>query len=170
MTYHSLGMQLWSILGHYFLCVEGKTVDRRWKRTKKHTTACKLLDFLSAKQKNISHIQLWLLNLIQKYYRGVCYGNCHYLYPCAPSVSLYEHISTTWFKLLPPCISFPLTSDPAASTLQRVFSVTIWISLSPCIAILNPKSLHHQSPGLGLLLFPDTSNLLITFSHHFSLS
>lgn len=60
-------------------------------------------------------------------------------------------------------IPFPPTSDPAASTLHSLFSVTIWIFLSPCAAILNPKTLHHQSPGLGLLLFPDISTFSLPF-------
>lgn len=43
-----------------------------------------------------------------------------------------------------------------------LFSVTFWVSLSPCAAILSPKTLHHQSPGLRLLLFPNISTLSLS--------
>lgn len=99
---------------------------------------------------------------------GVCVMAIAIISTPVHPVSLYMHMplhpyAPLWFKLLPLCLSFPSTSDPAASTLHSLFSVTIWISLSPCVAILNPKTLHHQSPGLGLLLSPDTSTFSLPF-------
>lgn len=97
------------------------------------------------------------------------YGNCHYLYPCAPSVSLHARASTPLrFTLIQAPAFLPFLFPPhQTQQLQPftvyLFSVTIWISLSPCVAILNPKTLHHQSPGLGLLLFPDTSTFSLPF-------
>lgn len=159
------------MLGYYFLRVESKRVDKRRKRTKKHITTSKLLDFFSRKQKNIfSHTAmtpefnlevlqgcvLWQLPLPLP----LC-TQCLFTDTCLYTLVLL------WFKLLPLCISLPHTSDPAASTLHSLFSATIWISLSPCVAILNPKTLHHQSPGLGLLLFPDTSRFSLPFHPNF---
>lgn len=166
MTYHCLGMQQQSMLGHYFLCVEIKT-DKIRKRTKKYTTTCKFLDFmLSAKQKNISSHTTMSPELNLEVLQGCVLWQLPLSLPLC--MSLYMHMplhpcAPLWFKLLPLCISFPRTPDPAASILHSLFSVTIWISLSPCAAILNPKTLHHQSPGLGLPLFPDTSTFSLPF-------
>lgn len=83
---------------------------------------------------------------------------CLFICTCLYSLMLHSASSSCLSAFL-----FPLTSDPAASTLHSLFSVTIWISLSPCVALLKPKTLHHQSPGLGLLLFPDTSTFSLPF-------
>lgn len=157
------------MLGHCFLCLESKIVDKRQKRTKTHTTTCKLLDFLSAKQKNIfSHTALspefnlevlkgcalWQLPLSL----SLC-TQCLFTHTCLYILVLHSDSSSCLSVFLFP----PHQTQQSQPFTVYLFSVTIWISLSCCVAILNPKTLHHQSPGLGLLLFPDTSTFSLPF-------
>lgn len=122
------------MLGHCFLCIESKTVDKRQKRTKKHTTTCKLLDFFSAKQKNIfSHTAMTPeLNL------GVLKGcalwqlplslplctQCLFTCTCLYTLVLHSDSSSCLSAF-----SFPPTSDPAASTLHSLFILCYHLDL-----------------------------------------
>lgn len=157
------------MLGHYFLCVESKTVDKKSEEDQEIHYNLEISE-LPDPSKTEKHI------LTYSYASWIEFRSTTGVYVMAiaiisisvHSVSLYMHMpllpyAPLCFKLLPLRISFSLTSDPAASTLHSLFSVTIWISLSPCVAILKPKTLHHQSPGLGLLLFPDTSTFSLPF-------
>lgn len=89
------------------------------------------------------------------------------IYPRAPTVSL--HAALLLYSASSSCLSafiLSLNQTEKPEPFTALFSLIFWVSLSPCVAICSPKTLHHQSRGLSLLLFP---NILPSLPPHFSL-